>query len=70
MSHVFEEMEKNPVRIFACKNCSHRLRFGSNSCGACYAKATILNRRIIAFLLLIFLTIFPFLIFVTLTIFT
>lgn len=69
MSIVIEDKEKHPVRIFKCKNCDHRVRFGENECGSCYAKSPILNNRLLAFLFLIILIFLPFVIFTSFMIF-
>jgi hypothetical protein len=37
------------VRIFHCRNCGHKMRYGAKNCGYSHVRAPIRNRSVVPF---------------------
>lgn len=35
---------KQPLRLFSCATCNHKLRFGASRCGQCWQPAPLYNQ--------------------------
>ena len=40
------------VRIFTCRDCGHKMRFGRSVCGACYSEKSFYQKPFFVFMVL------------------